>query len=308
MRGPPPISTTRPGVIPQALRSARRGGAVALLGLAVLYVGLKRDLNWLRLVGFGLFGLALAKLFLYGLACLSSITRALSFLAVGAVLLVAGGFIWSGGFLGIDGYGYGWDKTRWGLLVLLLAFAMLRSQDVWEQLSLYAFGSAAVAALAFAAASTAHGGGGLYALGAATIAFKALVVPLGIAYILRTLDVDVRIPSLLRAPSAVLLGILLPAFPFVALSHLHLHVSTSNLPPPAHAPRGNQEPPPPPPPPPPRPPPGKSVQKPPPPPPPPRLTSRRDGSPRPARPRNQTRVPPRAAGSPGSRPPHRAVA
>jgi Predicted membrane protein (DUF2339) len=64
-----------------------------LIGLAVLYIGLKRGLNWLRVVGFGLFGLALAKLFLYDLAFLSSITRALSFLAVGAVLLVAGFFV-----------------------------------------------------------------------------------------------------------------------------------------------------------------------------------------------------------------------
>ena len=36
-----------------------------------------------------------------------------------SVLLIAGGFIWSGGFLGIEGYGYGWDKTRVGLLVLV---------------------------------------------------------------------------------------------------------------------------------------------------------------------------------------------
>jgi amino acid transporter len=45
-------------------------------------------------------------------------------LAANLVFLVAGGFIWSGGFLGIDGYGYGWDKTRWGLLVLLVAFGL----------------------------------------------------------------------------------------------------------------------------------------------------------------------------------------
>lgn len=64
-----------------------------LLGLVVLYAGLKRGLTWLRLLGFGLFALALAKLFLYDLAYLSSITRALSFLAVGAVLLVAGFFV-----------------------------------------------------------------------------------------------------------------------------------------------------------------------------------------------------------------------
>ena len=64
-----------------------------VIGLAVLYVGLKRRLPWLRLAGFGLFGIALAKLFLYDLAYLSSITRALSFLAVGAVLLIAGFFV-----------------------------------------------------------------------------------------------------------------------------------------------------------------------------------------------------------------------
>jgi uncharacterized membrane protein len=64
-----------------------------LIGLVVLYLGLKRGVIWLRVVGFGLFGLALAKLFLYDLAFLSSITRALSFLAVGALLLVAGFFV-----------------------------------------------------------------------------------------------------------------------------------------------------------------------------------------------------------------------
>ena len=42
-------------------------------------------------------------------------------LAANVVFLIAGGFIYSGGFLGIDGYGYGWDKTRTGLLVLVAA-------------------------------------------------------------------------------------------------------------------------------------------------------------------------------------------
>ena len=45
-------------------------------------------------------------------------------LAINTVLLIAGGFIYSGGFLGITGYGYGWDKTRTGLLVLLAAFLL----------------------------------------------------------------------------------------------------------------------------------------------------------------------------------------
>ena len=49
-----------------------------------------RDLRVLRLAALGLFALALAKLFLYNLSTLSSVTRALSFLAVGGVLLLAG--------------------------------------------------------------------------------------------------------------------------------------------------------------------------------------------------------------------------
>jgi uncharacterized membrane protein len=63
-----------------------------VVGLIALYVGLTRELRALRLAGFALFGLALAKIFLYDLANLSSVTRALSFLAVGAILLVAGFF------------------------------------------------------------------------------------------------------------------------------------------------------------------------------------------------------------------------
>lgn len=62
------------------------------LGLGLLYVGLTRRRRSLRLGGFVLFAVSLGKLFLYDLSQLSSITRALSFLAVGAVLLVAGFF------------------------------------------------------------------------------------------------------------------------------------------------------------------------------------------------------------------------
>ena len=62
------------------------------LGLALLYVGLRSRRRSLRLGGFALFAVSLGKLFLYDLSQLSSITRALSFLAVGAVLLLAGFF------------------------------------------------------------------------------------------------------------------------------------------------------------------------------------------------------------------------
>jgi uncharacterized membrane protein len=64
-----------------------------LIGLALLYAGLALGSRRFQLAGFALFGVALAKLFVYDLAFLSSVARALSFLAVGAVL-IAGGFFY----------------------------------------------------------------------------------------------------------------------------------------------------------------------------------------------------------------------
>ena len=58
-----------------------------IVGLTLLYVGLKRTIRPLQFGGFALFGISLAKLFIYDLAFLSSISRAFSFLAVGAVIL-----------------------------------------------------------------------------------------------------------------------------------------------------------------------------------------------------------------------------
>jgi uncharacterized membrane protein len=63
-----------------------------LLGLALLYVGLKKGWRSVRVAGLAFFPVSLAKIFLYDLPSLSSVTRALSFLAVGAVLLLGGFF------------------------------------------------------------------------------------------------------------------------------------------------------------------------------------------------------------------------
>ena len=63
-----------------------------LLGLVTLYLGLSRRSQGLRRAGLAIFALGLAKIFLYDLSALSSITRALSFLAVGGVLLLGGFF------------------------------------------------------------------------------------------------------------------------------------------------------------------------------------------------------------------------
>jgi formate hydrogenlyase subunit 4/hydrogenase-4 membrane subunit HyfE len=113
--------------------------------------------------------------------------------------------------------------------VLLLAFGMLRSQDVWEQLRLYALGSALVAVLAFAAAATGHGSA-LYALGAVTIGFKAFVVPLGIGVVLRNLEVPTRVPSVIGVPTMVLIGIALSSFSFMALARLRIDQRAGALP------------------------------------------------------------------------------
>ena len=63
-----------------------------VVAFTALVFGLRRGLQVLRLAALGLFALALGKLFLYDLSALSSVSRALSFLAVGAVLLLAGFF------------------------------------------------------------------------------------------------------------------------------------------------------------------------------------------------------------------------
>jgi formate hydrogenlyase subunit 4/hydrogenase-4 membrane subunit HyfE len=113
------------------------------------------------------------------------------------------------------------------VIVLLLEFALLRSQDVWGQLRLYGLGSAAIAVVAFAAAAR-LGDSDLYAIGAITIAFKTLLIPVAVGWMIRNLDVPSRVPSVLRFPSAALLGILLSSFALLALSQLDL--GTSGLP------------------------------------------------------------------------------
>jgi uncharacterized membrane protein len=63
----------------------------AVVGLALLILGLRRS-RALKVGGFALFGISLAKLFLYDLANLSSVTRAFSFVVVGILIMVGGFF------------------------------------------------------------------------------------------------------------------------------------------------------------------------------------------------------------------------
>jgi uncharacterized membrane protein len=65
----------------------------ALVGLALLLAGVLRASPIMRYGGLALFGLTLAKIFLYDLAELSSVARAFSFILVGALLLAGGFFL-----------------------------------------------------------------------------------------------------------------------------------------------------------------------------------------------------------------------
>jgi len=117
---------------------------------------------------------------------------------------------------------FGAAATITAVAVLLVEFGMLRSQDVWEQLRLYSLGSLVVAALAIATAASGHGDSSLYVLAAVTIALKALLFPLGIRFVLRRLDAEARVPSVIGTASAILIAIALCAFAFIALRPVHI--------------------------------------------------------------------------------------
>ena len=117
---------------------------------------------------------------------------------------------------------FGAAATCTAVVVLLLELYMLRSQEVWEQLHLYALASTVVAALAFITAATGHGGASLYALGAVTIGLKALLFPRGIRFVLRRLDVEPRVPSLIGVPSAILIAVALCSLAFIVLRPVHI--------------------------------------------------------------------------------------
>ncbi len=117
---------------------------------------------------------------------------------------------------------FGVFATVTAVAVLLLELGLLRSQDVWEQLRLYALGSVTVAALAIATAASGHGSSALYVLAAVTIALKAVLFPVGIRFVLRKLEADPRIPTTIGVPSSILAAVVLSAFAFAALRTLSL--------------------------------------------------------------------------------------
>ncbi len=85
--------------VDSALLSAHQQGQMvlsvfwALVGVGTLVVGLRRDLQALRLAALALLGLTVVKVFLFDLATLTSIYRVVSFIGLGLLLLV-GAYVW----------------------------------------------------------------------------------------------------------------------------------------------------------------------------------------------------------------------
>jgi formate hydrogenlyase subunit 4/hydrogenase-4 membrane subunit HyfE len=136
-------------------------------------------------------------------------------------------FLFEPGFGGARLTLFGAATTITAALVLLLELGMLRSQDSWEQLALYALSSLVVAALAVITAATGHGGSALYVLAAATIALKATLFPVGIRFVLRNLEADPRVPSTIGVPSSVLIAIGLTALAFIVMRPVHIGAVTA---------------------------------------------------------------------------------
>jgi formate hydrogenlyase subunit 4/hydrogenase-4 membrane subunit HyfE len=155
-----------------------------------------------------------AKLRLYKIP---EFTVASFMLAVLAVVI----FIFQPNFGDAELTVFGAAAVLTAVAVLLLELGMLDSQDVWEQLRLYALGSAVVAGLAIATAADGHGQE-LYVLAGVTIALKALLFPLGIRYVLRNLEVNPRVPSIVGVPTAILVAVALSSFAFLALYRLDI--------------------------------------------------------------------------------------
>lgn len=85
--------------VDSALLSAHQQGQMvlsvfwALIGVGTVVAGLRRDLGIVRIAGLALLGVAVAKVFLFDLATLTSVYRVVSFIGLG-LLLLGGALAW----------------------------------------------------------------------------------------------------------------------------------------------------------------------------------------------------------------------
>ncbi len=116
---------------------------------------------------------------------------------------------------------FGAIATIAAVLVLLVEYGMLRSQDVWEQLRLR------IGLGRRRRAGDRHRGHRAWWRRALRPRCghdrpQGAVVSLGIRFVLRRLEVEARVPSVIGVPSAILIGIALCALSFIVLRPVHI--------------------------------------------------------------------------------------
>jgi hydrogenase-4 component E len=107
------------------------------------------------------------------------------------------------------------------VVVLLLVFVMLRQALLHSQVRLYALQSLAVSALAGVLASSEHAGD-LFVLAGLSLVLKVVIVPLVLLHLLREAEVDLAGSQRFGVASAVLLGVAVSVFAFLAVGSVHI--------------------------------------------------------------------------------------
>jgi hydrogenase-4 component E len=107
------------------------------------------------------------------------------------------------------------------VFVLLVVFVMLRQRLLHSQVRLYALQSLAVSALAGVLATSEHVSD-LYVLAGLSFVLKVIVVPVIILQLLREAEVDLVGSQRFGVASAVLLGVAVSVFAFLAVESVHI--------------------------------------------------------------------------------------
>ena len=107
------------------------------------------------------------------------------------------------------------------VFVLLLVFVMLRQALLHSQVRLYALQSLAVSALAAVLGASEHASD-LFVLAGLSLVLKVIIVPFVLLYLLREAEVDLAGSQRFGVASAVLLGVMVSVFAFLAVGSVHI--------------------------------------------------------------------------------------
>jgi len=107
------------------------------------------------------------------------------------------------------------------VFVLLLVFVMFRQALLHSQVRLYALQSLAVSALAGVLATNEHAAD-LFVLAGLSLVLKVVIVPLVVLHLLREAEVDLAGSQRFGVASAVLLGVAVSVFAFLAVGSVDI--------------------------------------------------------------------------------------